>query len=241
MRNVADPTLLERLPSDELLLAAEVPVGFADPGLEHERLRMLAAYSRFQIGLYTAVAAAVCLLAVWSGIKPWKLTPVLILALAGLAVGVVARNLLDAREVASFRQTRIKPRLIGGSALWLPVLRRYHAWKGWRAEVWQRLAGGGFWLAVLTFLGLALAGAYVPAGNARTSPPPPAAAAAAAALPPPPIGRAEAAPLRPRAEAAPPREAFIRARPPEARRIRAKPAQRPRKQTRSFPQFDGNR
>ena len=187
MRNVADPTLLEGLPGVENMPTGEddeVSSGPPDASLEQQRLRILADYTRFQIGLYTAVSAGVIVLAVWSEFRAWKLIPVFILALAGLAVGVVAANLLEAREVSTFRNTRIKPNLPGtGRSTRLPLLRNYHRWKGWRAERWERLARTGFWLAVLTFVGMTFGGAYLPARSARTSPPPPVAAATPATPP----------------------------------------------------------
>jgi hypothetical protein len=233
MQNFADPTLLESSPGDE-------PLPAADPALEHERLRILADYTRFQIGLFTAVAAGVSLLAVWSGVRPWKLIPVFILALAGLAVGVVAGNLLEAHAVASFRSTRIKPRVLGNRGSRLPLLRSYHRWRGWRAERWELLARSGFWLAVVGFLGLALAGAYVPA---RSLPAAESTPATADAIMPPPIGPAtEITTLPPRARSAAEEDGYLRARPAEVRKRRAaKPGERARRAGGRPPEYDGNR
>jgi hypothetical protein len=243
MQNVADPTLLEQLSDDEAMPTGEnggVSGGLPDARLEQQRLGMLADYTRFQLGLYTAVSAGVIVLAVWSEFRAWKLIPVFILGLAGLAVGVVASNLLDARGVASFRMTKIKPRLLSAlGSTRLPLLRTYHRWKGWRAEVWERVARAGFGLAVLAFVGMALAGAYVPARSVQTAPPP----AAAAATPPTPPATVDAqeAIQPPRAAAGSGREVRpARARRAEAGGKTARPAKRARRAATRIPEFDGN-
>ena len=101
------------------------------------------------------------------------------------------------------------------------------------------LARSGFWLAVVGFVGLMLAGAYVPARllpAANSSP------ATVESIMPPPIGAAtEITTLPSRARSIADEDGYNRARPPEDRKRPAKPVARPRRAGGRSLEYDGNR
>jgi hypothetical protein len=185
--------------------------------LKLERVKMLADHTRFYIGLYTVLAGGVVALSIgdfhWS-----KLLPCLPLALAGLAGGVVASNLLRFNSVVDFRTGGVGPR-IAGAARWKRP-----------GATWEALERTLFWLGVALFAVLVLTGVYARSPAAAVSGPAiavPAAPAAQVAVPAPaPAPKKEEPPAaRPADEPAGAKPAPVAAKPAAAAKpTAAKPA-----------------
>jgi hypothetical protein len=87
-----------------------------DPKLEYEKVKLLFDYTKFHIGLYTTVAAAII---AFLNLKIFDQAPrfspdllwtsVLLIGLAGVAGGIIASTLPECKSLPSFFITRVGP------------------------------------------------------------------------------------------------------------------------------------
>ncbi|MFY0569774.1 hypothetical protein ACN28E_38925 [Archangium lansingense] len=104
-----------------------------------ERLKMFSDYTRFHIGLYTGVAAAIIATAN-VGKQLWFLIALVPLAFAGFCGGVVAGNVMDYQSLWHFRNAEIGPKIWSDKPLF--------SIKATRFERCEHLA---FWGALIVY------------------------------------------------------------------------------------------